>query len=99
MIFREKETEIRKIPLEEEKRPSENLETLKSIPNLSIQELNVKPYKEIDEFEDLEENLEYGQQMIKLSEKGKSKKTKLAKLLSKVKMKKESMKHKGKAIH
>ena len=87
------------MPLEEEKRPSEILETLKSIPNLSIQELNVKPYKEIDEFEDLEENLEYGQQMIKLSEKGKLKKTKLAKLLSKVKMKKESMKHKGKAIH
>ena len=90
---------MRKMPLEEEKRPSEILETHKSTSNLSIQELNVKPYKEIDEFEDLEENLEYGARKIQLSRKGKSKKSKLAKLLSKVRKKKESMKHKGKAIH
>ena len=93
--FREKETEMRKMPLEEEKHPPEIMETYKSTSNLSIQDLNVKPYKEIDEFENLGENFEYGTRKIELSQKGKSKKSKLAKLLSKLKKKKQLIKQKG----
>ena len=84
------------MPLEEEKHPSEVLETYKSTSNLSVQELSVKPFKEIDEFEDLGENLGFDKWKIQqISRKGKSKKSKVMKLLSKLKKKKQLMKRKG----